>query len=340
MFENTDGYENAADGTGALYKNTTGYDNTANGTQALFNNTFGYDNTASGSEAVYNNNRGSHNTAIGWEALFDNTGFFNIGLGANAGSNILVGGNNIEIGNAGTGDDSNTIRIGINGTQTATYIAGISGTPMTGAAAVNVVVSSTGQLGVRPSSVRYKRDIQPLRELSSGLWQLRPVTFRYKQDPSGERQYGLIAEQVAKVYPGLVVHDNRGEIETLQYDELIPLMLNEMQHQQAALTALKAQNAILQTRLERLEQRKALERWRSSFKVYDHRDSAVRQVNRIATVALGERPARDRTAAQQREIDALKQQNASINVLGERLAALEQQVRTATPHGLRSLASK
>jgi Chaperone of endosialidase len=277
MFENTDGYENAADGTGALYKNTTGYDNTASGTQALFNNTFGYDNTASGSEALYNNNRGSHNTAIGSEALFNNTGFSNIGLGVNAGSNIRGGSNNIEIGNAGTGDDSNTIRIGTNGTQTATYIAGISGTPMTGGAAVNVVVSSTGQLGVRPSSARYKRNIQPLRELSSGLWQLRPVTFRYKQDPSGERQYGLIAEQVAKVYPELVVHGNRGEIETLQYDELIPLMLNEMQHQQAALTALKAQNAILQTRLQWLEQRKALG-----------------QVDRIATVALVERPARDR----------------------------------------------
>jgi hypothetical protein len=89
---------------------------------------------------------------------------------------------------------------------------------------------------------------------SSKLWQLHPVTFRYKQDPQGERQYGLIAEQVAKVYPELVVRGDKGEIESVQYRELILLMLNEMQHQQAALTELKTQNAALQARLERLEQ--------------------------------------------------------------------------------------
>ena len=127
----------------------------------------------------------------------------------------------------GTGAEANTIRIGTQGTQSATFIAGISGAVMSGA---DVVVSSSGRLGVLPSSARFKRDIQPLDERSRGLWQLRPVTFRYKQDPQGERQYGLIAEEVAKVYPELVVRGDKGEIESVQYRELIPLMLNEMQH--------------------------------------------------------------------------------------------------------------
>jgi len=145
--------------------------------------------------------------------------------------------------------DGNTIRIGTQGTQRATYIAGISGTALSGA---DVVVNSSGQLSVLPSSVRYKRDIQPMSDRSDRLWQLHPVTFRYKQDPT-QRQYGLIAEQVAKVYPELVVRGGKGEIESVQYRELIPLMLNEMQHQQAALAGLKAQNDALMARLTRLE---------------------------------------------------------------------------------------
>jgi hypothetical protein len=197
----------------------------------------------------------------GPKALFSaTTGSSNIALGYQSGFNVTTGSNNIEVGSQGTATDDSAIRIGTQGTQTATYIAGITGTPMTGGQAVNVVVSSSGQLGVRPSSARYKRDIQPLSNRSQGLWQLRPVTFRYKQDPSNERQYGVIAEQVAKVYPELVVRDTKGEVESVQYEELIPLMLNamqrqrdEMQHQQAALNALKAQNAALQAWLERLE---------------------------------------------------------------------------------------
>jgi Chaperone of endosialidase len=96
-------------------------------------------------------------------------------------------------------------------------------------------------------------------ERSRGLWELRPVTFRYKQDPS-QRQYGLIAEEVAKVYPELVVRGDKGEIESVQYRELIPLVINEMQqqrteirYQRAALAELSAQNAALESRLQRLE---------------------------------------------------------------------------------------
>jgi len=195
---------NTAYGTGALQNsNTTGSGNVASGVQALFSNTAGLHNTALGTIALYNHTTGHSNTALGYQA----------------GYNVTTGSNNIEVGSLGTSADANTIRIGTQGTQSATYIAGVSGTPMTGA---DVVVSSTGRLGVLPSSARFKRGIQPLDEHSSrGLWQLRPVTFRYKQDPQGERQYGLIAEEVAKVYPELVVRGDKGEIESVQYRELI-----------------------------------------------------------------------------------------------------------------------
>ena len=139
--------------------------------------------------------------------------------------------------------------LGTQGTQKAVYIAGISGTGISGA---DVVVNSTGQLGVVKSAARYKREIRPIDGHGAGIWQLRPVTFRYKQDPGGQRQYGLIAEQVAKVYPELVVRGDKGEIESVQYRELIPLMLNEMQR-------MKAENAALEARLSRLEQASRLQ---------------------------------------------------------------------------------
>ena len=97
--------------------------------------------------------------------------------------------------------ESNTIRIGTQGTQTKAFVAGIFGSGVTGTAAA-VVVSNTGQLGIVTSSARYKRDIHNMDAASSNLMKLRPVTFRYKDDPTGGRQYGLIAEEVARVYPG------------------------------------------------------------------------------------------------------------------------------------------
>ena len=261
----TTGDFNTANGFAALYSNTTGVNDTANGFTALHNNTTGYGNEASGVDALFLNTTGFHNTAIGDSALHNNTtGHSNIGIGFNGGYN-LTGSNNIEVGSTGTSADNNTIRLGTQGTQSATYIAGISGTSMSGA---DVVVNSSGRLGVLPSSARYKKDIRPMDEHnSSKLWQLRPVTFRYRQDPE-QQHYGLIAEQIAMVYPELVVRGDKGEVESVQYRELIPLMLNEMQHQQAALTALKAQNDVLRAalaqqnavfaaRLERLERTSA-----------------------------------------------------------------------------------
>jgi Chaperone of endosialidase len=124
--------------------------------------------------------------------------------------------------------------------QTRTFIAGVASVPVSGRA---VLISSTGQLGIRASSARYKRDIEPLGAHSQGLVQLRPVTFHYRQDPQGERQYGLMAEEVATVYPELITRGATGEVESVQYEALIPLMLNELQHQQAQVAELRAQNA-------------------------------------------------------------------------------------------------
>jgi hypothetical protein len=251
LFNNTTGVNNTASGFAALLSNTTANNNTATGALALFNST-GRGNTADGVSALVSDSTGFRNTACGANALESNTtGNNNIALGWEAGDNLTTGSNNIEIGSPGVPDEDSTIRLGTQGTQTATFIAGVSSTAIMG---VDVVVGSDGQLGVAASSLRYKRDVRSLDNRSQRLWQLRPVTFRYKQDPQGQRQYGLIAEEVAKVFPELVVRGSKGEIESVQYRELIPLMLNEMQHQQAAVATLKAENASLEARLSRLEE--------------------------------------------------------------------------------------
>ena len=230
LIDNTTGVENTADGTNALFGNTTGSFNTATGEYSLSNNTTGSENTANGVDALHNNTTGNANTAVGEGTLFCNTtGVGNIAIGIEEGCNIVAGSDNIYIGASGITDESNTIRIGDPATQTATFIAGISGTTVTGGAAV--VVNSSGQLGVASSSIRYKRDIHNMGDSSDKLMQLRPVTFRYKSDPSGIQQYGLIAEEVAKVYPDLVVNDRDGKPQTVAYQTLPAMLLNEVQKQ-------------------------------------------------------------------------------------------------------------
>src|SRR5208282_4747009 len=150
----------------------------------------------------------------------------NVSLGYLAGSNLTTGSNNIDIGNAGAGAESNTIRIGTQGTQTATYAAGISGVGVTGAA---VEVSSTGQLGIVMSSARYKHDIHDMGGKSSAVLKLRPVTFRYNNDPANTLQYGLVAEEVAKIYPELVTYGPDGKVMTVRYSMLSAMLLNELQ---------------------------------------------------------------------------------------------------------------
>jgi hypothetical protein len=228
LFNNTTGNANTASGADALNQNTTGGDNTASGFEALlFNN--GSANTANGVEALNQNTTGGDNTASGVNALIQNTtGDNNIGLGYNAGGNIIAGSNNIDIGGTGSSDESNTIRIGVPGTQNKTFIAGINRTRVFGPV---VEVSSNGQLGVLLSSARYKRDIRDLGDASAGLMKLRPVSFRYKDDSSGTLEYGLVAEEVARVYPNLVTYGPDGKLQSVRYLEFTALLLNELQKQ-------------------------------------------------------------------------------------------------------------
>jgi hypothetical protein len=181
-------------------------------------------------QALYSTTTGNYNTGSGTDALFHNTtGSTNIAEGYKAGFNLTTGSNNIDIGNQGVAAESGKIRIGTTSTQTAAYIAGIYGTSVTGSA---VVVSSTGQLGVTVSSERFKTAIAPMGSDTAQLGQLRPVSFKLKSDATGTRQFGLIAEEVAKVYPELVIRDQSGRIDGVRYDELAPMLLNEMQQQQ------------------------------------------------------------------------------------------------------------
>src|SRR5207249_2220069 len=197
----------------ALRNNTTGSQNTASGFNALLANMSGANNTATGQEAL-RNTIGNNNTASGFQALLSNTtGSNNIAIGSAAGISLTGGDNNIYVGSLGPTsgtDESNTIRIG-NGSQTRAFMAGISGTTVMGAA---VMVNSSGQLGTVLSSRRFKEEIQDMGAATSGLLRLRPVTFRYKEafaDGTRAAQYGLIAEEVAEVYPDLVAYSGTGE---------------------------------------------------------------------------------------------------------------------------------
>src|SRR6266536_2476864 len=165
---NTTGNGNMAAGEGALVFNTTGNDNTANGALALTSNTTGSFNTATGWEALVFNTTGTNNLADGFAALANNTtGNNNIALGFQAGVNLTTGNTNIDIGNPGVASESNTIRIGIAGLQTATFLAGIHG--VTIARGVEVMVDANGQLGTMPSSERFKDSIKPMDKASEAI---------------------------------------------------------------------------------------------------------------------------------------------------------------------------
>jgi len=227
LYSNTTGYYNTANGVDALFRNTTGYQNTANGNVTLVSNTIGINNTASGFGALVSNTSGSNNTATGFEALFRNTtGSNNITLGYLAGYNLTTGSNNIDIANVGVAGEANTIRIGTAGTQSATFIAGISGTAVAGN---SVVVDANGQLGTTPSSRRFKEQIRSMDKASEAILALRPVSFRYKYeiDPKGIPQFGLVAEEVEKVNPDLVARDAQGKVYTVRYEAVNAMLLNE-----------------------------------------------------------------------------------------------------------------
>jgi hypothetical protein len=262
LFYDTTGISNSAFGYLSLYANTSGSSNAAVGAYSLRLNTTGTYNAAVGSQSLYSNTTGEFNAALGYGSLSGNTtGINNIGIGMQAGFNLTTGNNNIDIGNTGIPAEANTIRIGAAGNQTRTFVAGIRGVTTGSANAISVLIDSNGQLGTASSSRRVKDDIADMDAASSALMTLRPVTFHYKSDqnPSGRTlQYGLIAEEVAEVYPGLVARSADGQIETVMYQFLPPMLLNEVQKQQRTIEALRAQveagDAQRRTRDEQIRQ--------------------------------------------------------------------------------------
>lgn len=263
LFSLTIGWENTAVGWRSLYLTTTGFQNVAVGNYSLYNNTNGAANTSMGYAAMIGNKSGCQNVAVGYQSLFVNTtacqnvgigtsalwgnlsgggnvaigqqalyylngGSFNIAIGYYAGEQI-TGSNNIAIGHRGYGLQSNTIRIGTEGTHTATYVAGIRQTPLIKGTALAVGITADGQLGVRASSAKFKEAIKPIDKASEAILDLKPVTFRYKKelDPRAAPQFGLVAEEVAKVDPDLVIADDQGKPFTVRYDEVNAMLLNE-----------------------------------------------------------------------------------------------------------------
>jgi hypothetical protein len=178
-------------------------------------------------------------------------------LGYQAGLNLTTGNNNIDIGNVGLAAEASTIRIGTAANQTRAFIAGIRGKTTANANAVPVVIDSAGQLGTVSSSGRFKKEIKPMDQSSEAILALKPVTFHYKSDSTGTPQFGLIAEEVAKVNPDLVVRDENGEIYTVRYEAVNAMLLNEflkehreVQEQQATITQLKKGMEILTASLK------------------------------------------------------------------------------------------
>ena len=273
-YSNTSGYENYFFGHKAGYSNTTGFRNTFTGGLAGFNNTTGVGNVFSGGAAGYHNTTGSNNTYFGvdagntnttgskntfygYQAGLNNTGEYNTFSGFDAGLNNTTGNNDIYIGNLGCTSpcsESNTIRIGGDtgfGAQTVAYIAGIYGSTSSGG--VPVYINSSGQLGTLTSSLRYKEQVRDMGDSTSALMKLRAVTFLYKPEyAKGDRtlQYGLIAEEVAKVYPELVAYDQDGEPYTVRYQYLAPMLLNEVQKQR---TVIATQQEVIKTQQEQIQ---------------------------------------------------------------------------------------
>jgi endosialidase-like protein len=244
LYHNTTGNGNTAGGVDALYYNTTGYKNTAEGTQALYDNTTGSSNTAIGQFALYHNTTGNGSVAVGDNALVKSTGGGNIALGALAGINVFTA--------------SNVICIGADGQDTGNscYIGNISGADAAGGDPV--FVTSAGKLGTVTalSSLRFKDDIKPMGKASEAILTLKPVTFRYKNelDPKGTPQFGLVAEEVAKVNPDLVKRDRDGKLQTVRYEAVNAMLLNEFLKEHRKVEELEKARADEQREITELKQ--------------------------------------------------------------------------------------
>ncbi|HEY1769262.1 MAG TPA: tail fiber domain-containing protein [Chthoniobacterales bacterium] len=242
MTDNTTGTWNVAVGEGALATNTTGGGNVALGNSALELSTTAFSNVAIGDHALFgahggynvaigrvalgNTFAGTDNVAIGDAALSYCSGNENVAIGPAAGLQLTTGNHNIDIGNEGTATDHRTIRIGNLRTQHRAFIAGVSGVAL--ANGVPVMIAADGQLGVAAVSAR-KEGIAPMEKGSEAILSLQPVTFRYGKefDSLGTAQFGLVAEEVAKVAPDLVARDAEGKPFSVRYDAVNAMLLNE-----------------------------------------------------------------------------------------------------------------
>ena len=259
LLHNTTGSFNTANGSGALFTNTTGGGNTAVGYQALYNNintsingntAVGYQalfsNTTSddssnalGWQALYSQTTGLYNNGFGWQALYSNvSGQDNVAIGDGSGSAITGSFNTCLGANAGNfGGGSGNVYIGFgqggaSGETNTTHIKNVYGTvqPIVGTDPDYVSINSSGILGrANVSSRRYKHDIKPMDKASEAILALKPVTFRYKPefDATQTLAYGLIAEEVAKVYPDLVGRNREGQPESVRYEQINAMLLNE-----------------------------------------------------------------------------------------------------------------
>jgi hypothetical protein len=142
------------------------------------------------------------------------------------------------------------------------FIAGIRGVTTGNNDAVAVVIDSAGQLGTVSSSIRYKTDIKPIEKASESILALQPVSFRYKAHNDTTPNFGLIAEEVAKVNPDLVIYDADGKPYTVRYDAVNAMLLNEF---------LKEHKAFLE----------------EQHKVQELEANAVRQQKEIAALTTG-----------------------------------------------------
>ncbi len=260
---NTTASQNTAVGTGTLVFNDTGASNTAVGVNALASNNIGNSNTAVGVSALPDNVSGIENTAVGGAALLSNIdGSHNIAIGQAALSNNTSGSNNIAVGEfAGLAvtTSNNVIAIGVQGQDISDscFIGNIFNAMAPSGSAV--FIDANNRLGTNTSSKRFKEEIKSMDKASDAIFALRPVTFRYKKDidPAGKSQFGLVAEEVEKVNPDLVVRDKEGKPYSVRYEQVNAMLLNEFLKEHRAVTELKSTVA---------EQRKGMEAMAAQLK--------------------------------------------------------------------------
>jgi uncharacterized coiled-coil protein SlyX len=255
---NVIGSANCAFGNEALLNNDSsaagaGNGNNAFGVQALTSNVDGETNNAFGTFALFSNVSGVWNNAFGFAALSSSTGDFNTAMGDSAGATITTGNHNACFGEgAGNGIVTADNQVAINvpaagpfaDISNTCFIGSIFNQPVSDAgSAQDVFVDQFNVLGFVASTRRVKHDIKPMDKASEMLYGLKPVTYKYNSDKTGRTQFGLIAEEVAEVAPDLVIRDNNGDVQTVRFEQIGMIMLNEFLKEHRTVEQLKSKVA-------------------------------------------------------------------------------------------------